>query len=115
MRGKPGDRIRLLHIRDAIHEIETYIENRSISDLESNSMLRNAVIKQLEIIGEAVNNLSQSLKERCPEVDWKAIVAMRNILIHEYFAVSVKILWDTITENLPDFRNSIEKLIVNEQ
>jgi len=115
MRGKPGDRIRLLHIRDAIHEIETYIEDISISDLESNSMLRNAVIKQLEIIGEAVSNLSQPLKERYPEVDWKAIVAMRNILIHEYFAVSVKILWDTITENLPDFKNTIEKLIANEQ
>jgi len=111
MRDRLGDRTRLLHIRDSIGEIESYILNKSINDLDSDSMLRNAVIRQLEVIGEAVSRLSDSLKNDYPEVDWKAITVMRNILIHEYFSVSVKILWSTITADLPQFKNTIDKII----
>jgi uncharacterized protein with HEPN domain len=111
MKDRLGDRTRLLHIRDSISEIESYISNKTLENLDSDSMLTNAVIRQLEVIGEAVNKLSDSLKNDYPEVDWKSIIVMRNILIHEYFSVSVKILWSTIIVDLPHFKNTINKII----
>jgi len=111
MNEKLGDKQRLMHIYDAIEEIESYITNSVQKDFDNNSMMRFAVIKQLEIIGEAVNHLSDQTKLKHPDVDWKAIVRLRNITIHEYFGIDTSIIWNITTKNIPDFKENVKRLI----
>ena len=111
MRGRLGDRIRLMHILDAIMEIESYLEHADLDAFLSNSMMRFASIKQLEIIGEAGNHISQETKDRFESVEWAQIVGMRNIFVHEYFGVDASIVWQIIQHDLPELRSKIEKII----
>src|SRR3954463_8426234 len=83
IKGKIGDKQRLLHVLDAISEMESYITNVDFNTFLSNSMMRFASIKQIEIIGEAVNLLTQETKDKFTGINWRQIVGMRHILIHE--------------------------------
>ncbi|OGV07259.1 MAG: hypothetical protein A3J84_05635, partial [Ignavibacteria bacterium RIFOXYA2_FULL_37_17] len=96
MKSKLGDKARLQHISDAIKEIENYITNSSYKDFQSNSMMQFATVKQLEIIGEAANQLTEHFKKLYTEIQWREIVGLRNILIHEYFGIDTKIVWDIL-------------------
>jgi uncharacterized protein with HEPN domain len=107
MRGNLGDSARINHILDAIVEIETYISGASFEDFSDNSMMVYACIKQLEIIGEAVNHLSISITSEYQDIEWKQIVGLRNVLVHEYFGVDVNVVWDVIHYDLPHFKTSI--------
>lgn len=111
MKEKLGDKQRLLHIFDAIEEIESYIKESDQNDFDNNSMMRFATIKQLEIIGEAVKNLSGQIKVENPDVDWKAIIGLRNITVHVYFGIDTSIIWNIVTNNLPDFKADVRRLI----
>lgn len=111
MKEKLGDKQRLLHIFDAIKEIESYIKESDQNDFDNNSMMRFAAIKQLEIIGEAVNHLSGQIKDENPDVDWKAIIGLRNITVHVYFGIDTSIIWNIVTNNLPDFKADVKRLI----
>ncbi|WP_428660570.1 HepT-like ribonuclease domain-containing protein [Runella sp.] len=87
MKDRPGDKARLQHIYDAILEIESYTENSDIDEFLNNSMMRFACIKQIEIIGEAGNHISEEFRGKFKEIEWRKIVGLRNILVHEYFGV----------------------------
>ena len=87
MRGNLGDKVRLLHIYDAILEIESYLFNIQFPDFLENSMMRFACIKQMEIIGEAGNHISDNTKSKFSTIEWSQIVGMRNVFVHEYFGV----------------------------
>jgi len=94
MRGKLGDKARLNHILDAILEIETYLINADFEEFMSNSMMRFACIKQMEIIGEASNHISEETKFQFSDIEWRQIVGMRNIFVHEYFGIDSKLVWE---------------------
>ena len=79
MRGNKGDKIRLQHILDAIIEIENYIANQDFKDFLNNSMMRFACIKQMEIIGEASNHISEETRNKFSEIEWSQIIGMRNV------------------------------------
>jgi uncharacterized protein with HEPN domain len=111
MKDLKGDKARLLHILDAISEIEGYTYNFDFTEFLNISMARFASIKQLEIIGEAANHISTELIENYPDVEWRKIIALRNILIHEYFGVDAKIVWDIIQEDMPNLKMSIEIIL----
>lgn len=111
MKDLKGDKARLLHILDAISEIEGYTQDFNFEDFFRVSMARFASIKQLEIIGEAANHISTDLIDKYPDVEWRKIIALRNILIHEYFGVDAKIVWDIIQENLPYLKISVEIIL----
>ena len=85
MRGKLGDRARLNHILDSIVEIETYLFNVDFETFIENSMMRFACIKQMEIIGEASNHISEELKALFTDIEWNSIKGMRNVLVHGIF------------------------------
>lgn len=85
MRGKLGDKIRLMHILDAIDEIENYLIDTDFKIFVDNSMMRFACIKQMEIIGEASNHISEETKLNFTSIEWSQIVGMRNVFVHEYF------------------------------
>ncbi len=111
MRDKLGDTIRLQHILDAIEEVFNYTNNSNFEMFCSNSMAKFAVIKQIEIIGEAANHISEEVVSNAPEVDWIKIIAVRNIFVHEYFGIDDKILWDIIQTDLPVLKNQIIKIL----
>lgn len=111
MKGLITDKTRVLHILEAIAEIENYLKGVSFNDFLINSEKRFATIKQIEIIGEACNALTSEFKEHHPEIDWKPIRGFRNISIHEYFAVNFQIVWEIAQNDLPvlkqQFKNTL--------
>jgi uncharacterized protein with HEPN domain len=111
MRGKLGDKARLNHILEAIIEVESYLFDADYEEFLSNSMMRFACIKQMEIIGEASNHISEETKSQLSDIEWRQIIRMRNILIHEYFGIDSKLVWDIIRHDLPDLKSKIIALI----
>ena len=104
MRGDLGDRARLQHILDAIFEIELYTRQVGFYAFAANSMMRFASIKQLEIIGEAANSLTDEFKRRVSDVEWRAIIGLRNILVHHYFGIDENVVWGIIQKDTPELK-----------
>jgi uncharacterized protein with HEPN domain len=111
MRGKTGDKVRLQHILDAIIEVESYSHNVDFTDFMKNSMMRFACIKQLEIIGEAGNQISDEIKTSFSTIEWPQIIGMRNVFVHEYFGVDSKLVWDIIKNDLPGLKGKIVEIL----
>lgn len=110
MRGKIGDKERLGHILDAITEIEDYTANVDLKDFLANSMMRFASIKQIEIIGEAANYITPETKSLFSDIEWKQIIGMRHILIHEYFGVDSNLVWQVIRNDIPNLKAAISNI-----
>jgi uncharacterized protein with HEPN domain len=102
-----SDSTYLAHILEAIQTIQDYLEGVSYEQFESNKMIADAVVRELEIIGEASNNLSADFRGRHPDILWRRMKDMRNFLIHEYFGVNTKVVWDTCKNDLPSLRDFI--------
>jgi uncharacterized protein with HEPN domain len=111
MKGQLGDKARLQHIYDAILEIETYTKNVDIEDFLNNSMMRFACIKQIEIIGEAGNHVTKTTQLQFSEIEWRKIVGLRNIVIHEYFGIDFDVIWGIILSDIPDLKVKIENIL----
>ena len=108
-----GDKQRLLHILDAIREIESYIGEAGINEFTSNSMMRFASIKQIEIIGEAANYISPEIKDQFSDIQWKQIVGLRHILVHAYFGISTQLIWQIISTDIPELKIKINEILLN--
>jgi len=111
MKSKLGDEARLKHIYDCIVEIETAVKGISEADFISNHILRIAVVKWIEIIGEASVYISDEIKEKYPASDWIAIKGMRNIVVHEYFGIKFDLIWEVATEHIPVLKEQIVLMI----
>jgi len=101
----------LHHIYDAITNIENFIGSMGKDEFLKDLLVQSAIIRQLEIIGEATKNLSKTIKEKYEEVPWNRVAGMRDKLIHEYFGVKLELVWDTIQNKLPDFKNQVSKIL----
>ena len=110
MRHNIGDKARLQHILDAIEDIESYTVNADFEKFMENSMMRFACIKQMEIIGEASNHISDEVKSQFSTIEWRQIIGMRNVFVHEYFGVDTKIVWEIIKGDIPDLKDKISKV-----
>jgi len=110
MKGRTGDKARLHHILDAINEIENYISGITIHEFSRSSEKKFASVKQLEIIGEAASKITKETKTDYPEVEWTKIIALRNILVHEYYVIDETIVWNIITADLPNLKEQIISL-----
>ena len=111
MRSELGDKIRLQHILDAIEEIQKYLSSIDLPVFLENSMIRFACIKQMEIIGEASNHLSEELKSTFSDVEWSQIVGMRNVFTHEYFGIDSSLVWEIIKNDIPELKGKIEFIL----
>ena len=111
MKNKIADEIRLKHILDAISEIEQYTKSGSLDNFIENSMIRFASVKQLEIIGEAANHISKEVVDEFPEIKWRSIIGLRNLLIHEYFGIDARVVWNIIVNDLPKLKEQIKKVL----
>ena len=109
------DIVFLKHILDAIDLIESYLKDRSYEEFEENRMLRDAVIREIEIIGEATKNLSSEFKNKYSEIPWRKIAGMRDKLIHGYFGVDLGAVWDTATKDIPLLKEKLLKILKKEE
>ena len=98
------------HILDSINAIEEFSKNMNKDKLMSDRLKRSAIVREIEIIGEAVKNMSESLKNKHPEIEWKEIVGTRDKMVHHYFGVDLNIVWDIIKINLPDLKIKILRI-----
>lgn len=106
-----SDIVRLRHMLDAALEVMEFAEGRSRLDLNNNPMFSRAVVRDIEIIGEAANKITQQTRDEYPTLPWASIIGMRNRLIHGYFDVDLDRLWDTITIDLPELIVELRRVI----
>ncbi|MBX3234592.1 MAG: DUF86 domain-containing protein [Nitrospiraceae bacterium] len=106
------DRIYLLHIRDAIHNIIDYTAPGKAAFLEDRKT-QDAVVRNLEIIGEATKRVSSTLKQAHADIAWKAIAGMRDKLIHDYFGINIKLVWDAVERDLPVLHEKVKALLAS--
>lgn len=95
------------HILESIELVEEYVHGKAFCDFTKNKSLQDSVIRRLEIMGEAVKNLPKEFTSKHPEIPWREIAGMRDILIHEYFGVDLKMTWNVVEENLPDLKKKL--------
>ncbi len=110
MREKIRDKERLNHIIESVENIFEFTAGYYYEQFTGNKMLKFAIIKNLEIIGEASNLLTKELKEQNPQIEWKSIIGLRHILVHGYYQISDLIIWNTITEDLEGFKEQVQKI-----
>ncbi|NLD35478.1 MAG: DUF86 domain-containing protein [Desulfatiglans sp.] len=96
-----NDIIRLRHMLDAAIEAEGFISEKDRNDISNDRKLELALVKCVEIIGEAASSVSKECRDEFPQIPWSDIIGMRNRLIHAYFEINLDILWKTLTDDLP--------------
>ncbi len=106
-----GDKGRIEHMLKAIKTIESYTQKITFEQFQQDNMRLDACIRQLGIVGEAANRISPDLIAQYPNVPWRQIIGLRNILIHEYFGVDDKSIWDIITLNLPPLKENLQEIL----
>lgn len=102
---------RLLHIKESIKHVMSFLQGKTYEEMKSDVMCYHAVVYNIMIIGEAANLLTKDFREKHPEVPWRDIVDMRNVLVHGYFTTSALFIWETYTKDLPVLLKQVEKYI----
>jgi uncharacterized protein with HEPN domain len=95
----------------AIEKINAYTEGISFEQLHQQGMLLDAVLHNLEIIGEAAKHMPNDLRARYPQVEWRKIAGLRDIVAHEYFGISLEIVWDILKNKLPELRIQVKNML----
>ena len=111
MREPLRDRERLEHILAAIDRIQRYTSGKTYDDLVADDMMYYAVVKNIEIIGEAANMLTPEFQAEHTETPWKMVKGMRNYIVHEYFQIDDIVVWDVVVNNLSELREQIVRYI----
>jgi uncharacterized protein with HEPN domain len=109
MRDPKRDKERLHHILEAIEVVEQGLSVYTKDELLNNPLLYYGLVKQIEIIGEAANLLTEDFRANHTDVNWRPIINMRNVLVHDYIHISKEMLWVTITQDIPQLKLYIER------
>ncbi|ELS00095.1 DUF86 domain-containing protein [Gloeocapsa sp. PCC 73106] len=105
------DLTRLKHIRDAARQALEFVSNKERQDLNENKMLSLALVRLIEIMGEAAKHISESCQNKYSRIPWRQIMGMRNRLIHAYFDVDLDIIWKVVTQDLDSLLLEVELAI----
>ncbi len=97
-------------IRESVIQIEEYMKNVSEKDFKNNKQIQDAVIRRLEIIGEASRNIPRALKEKNKQVPWLNMIQFRELIAHSYFSTSLQRIWVASTEDLKKIKESMKKI-----
>jgi len=104
-------RLFIKDILDAIEKIEEFVADMSYEEFVKDDKTKSAVIRKFEIIGEATKNVPDEIKEKHPTLPWKEMAGMRDRLIHGYFGIDTKLVWDTIHMRLPELKPKVKKIL----
>jgi len=96
---------------DAMNKIESYIKDLDYDSFSQNNMIIDAVVRNLEIIGEAIKNIPDNIIDKYPDIPWKRMIGLRNIVIHAYFGIDLENIWKIITDNIPEVKPEIVKIL----
>lgn len=109
----PNDPRKYLHdMRQAIQHVESFSKGKSLSDFEDDALLRSAIERQLEIIGEALNHLQRAAPEMASRIpEYRRIIAFRNVLVHGYATLDVRLVWGVIESKLPQLSSAVNDLL----
>lgn len=107
---KKDSAVFLKHILECIDLIEEYVKDLSKEDFKENIELQDAIIRRLEIIGEAARNLPDDFKSNYSDVQWRQIIAARNILAHFYFGIDLNTVWNIVKNDLPKLKEQVESM-----
>jgi len=105
----------LQDILDAVNDIESFVDGMTYEEFIKDRKTLNAVVRSIEIIGEASKNIPETLKANCKELPWKQMAGMRDKLIHAYFGVDVETLWKAVKENIPPLKKAIQKMLKDQE
>jgi uncharacterized protein with HEPN domain len=108
---QPDDYLYLRHILDAASSIQAYLQAINEDGFSTNRLVQDAVIRNLEVIGEAAKRLSADCKAAAPDVPWRSVTGMRDKLIHDYMGTDVAAVWKTTQSDLPLLKTAIETLL----
>lgn len=98
-------------IYTAALRIETYTEGLSFDEFVDNDLVIDAVIKNILVIGEASKNIPEQIRQDNPQIEWRKMAGMRDMMIHGYFSINYRIVWDVVQNKIPTLRQQIKKLI----
>ncbi len=104
----------LYDLKEAIDKVESFTEGLTSEEFAKDVKTIDAVTRNLQVIGEAAGHIPKRIKEKHLNIDWRGMVGMRNILVHEYFGVRSEIIWKTIRERLPELREQVEEILKEE-
>lgn len=104
------DKTRIKHMFDAAQKAVIFTNNRTFQDLQEDEMLALALVKLIEIVGEAASRVSKDYQANHTQIPWSAMIGMRNRLVHAYFDINLQILWQTTQEDLPSLIDKLNKL-----
>ena len=105
------DQVRLRHMLDAAREVMEFTKSRTRTSLDTDRMLVLSLVKEIEIIGEAANQVSETTRDLTPAIPWADIISMRNRLVHAYFDINLEILWKTVQDDLPPLIAALEDVL----
>jgi len=105
-----SDRERLLDVLHAIENIEKY-SVQGYDAYVSEELVQVWIVHHIQLIGEATASLSRELRESSPDIPWQDIIAMRNVLVHQYFGIDLREVWDTVTTDLPTLKNQVLSIL----
>ena len=112
---KPDDKVRMKHMLDAALDARKFLGKATFEELQRDRKLGNAIVRSLEIIGEAAANVTKTTQAKYPEIEWPVIIGMRNRLIHAYFDINYHIVWQTVKENLPPLIEQLQSILKNKE
>ncbi len=107
----PDDQIRVRHMLQAAREAMKFVQGKQRKDLDEDRLLVLGLIKAVEIIGEAASRVSREYQTANPQIPWSAIIAMRNILIHNYFGIDLDEVWNTLQNDLPPLISDLAQIV----
>ena len=108
---KKDPKVFLYHILESITEIERYTGDVSEDEFSKSTKIQDAVVRRLEIIGEAAKKIPNDIKKQYSDIPWRKITGSRDVLIHDYFNVDLESVWDTVTKDIPKLKRDVKRIL----